>query len=480
MQNSMKKELGILALFLGIVGLAWFVIPAPAPMTDVGVKVLGLFVAAIVGWTLTEEQWVSILAFIIAMFTGVWANIAAAMPSTWGGDNFMFMAMMFFVIAYLQASGFSKFTASWLLTRKALNGHPWRIFGMLLIIGWILAVFAGILAGLWLTWSFIYQICALADYKPHSKQATAMVFGIGMVGALSLSTIPFLHNALIIIPAFEASAGVAVNKLLYMAFSVPENLLCIAGYLLMCKYILRVDLSAMKTISIDFIPQEDLVFTKEVKLSYAFLIALVVMVFAPNILPAGNPIAVALKNIGNSGICLLLFVVWSFIRVDGKQVFNLVTLGRDGVNWNMIFMSLGIFTFIAILSNPATGISAFLGAQLGPIFAGRPAILLVILGAIMTILLTNLMANMVVAVIMFAAVLPIGAQMGVDPMQLGFLFTICSSIAFCLPCSSPAGQFMFLNHDWLTSTDIWKMAFPTILMMSIVAITWGVVFFAIF
>ncbi len=182
----------------------------------------------------------------------------------------------------------------------------------------------------------VYQVCNLMDYKPHSKEACAMVFGIGLVGALSLSTLPFLHNAMIIIPAFETAVGVSVNLLHYLAYSLPENFLCIAGYLLLCKFVWRVDLSKMEGMTIDFIPEEDLKFTPQVKYALIFFILFVAGMFAPNILPASIPIQPILKTIGNAGLCFILFIVWSFIKVDGKYVFDMNELGRNGVIWGMV------------------------------------------------------------------------------------------------------------------------------------------------
>ena len=475
--TSKSRELAIVAIYFAIVGIFWNFIPAPAPLTPAGIKVLGLFLAFIVGFTLTEHPWVHIVSVILAMFTGIFPNIAAMLPATWGGDTFLFMMLLFPVIEYLRVSGFSKFVSAFLLSRPFLVGHPYRIIGMLMIVAWLLAIFVGIFAGLLLTWGFIYQICDMCGYKKHSAQACAMVFGVTLVGALSLSTIPFLHNALVIIAAFTGSTGLEVNLIHYLLYSVPENLMIIALYLVMLKVVWRVDVSAMKNMTIDFIPKEDLVMTKQVKMSFIFLIALIVLVFAPNVLPAGNPVQVALKAIGNSGICMILFVIWSLIKIDGKEIFNVGDLMKNGIPWNMVWCSFAIFTFIALLGNANTGISAFVGSFLGPIFAGKPAWLFIILSMVITILLTNFMANMVVAVVMFAACLPIGATLGIDPMQLGFLYTICSSIAFLLPAASPAGMLVFMNKEWMTTGEIYKYAVPTVVMMGIVAYVWNIILF---
>ena len=475
--TSKNRELAIVAIYFAIVGIFWNFIPAPAPLTPAGIKVLGLFLAFIVGFTLTEHPWVHLVSVILAMFTGIFPNIASLLPATWGGDTFLFMMLLFPVIEYLRVSGFSKFVSAFLLSRPFLVGHPYRIIGMLMIVAWLLAIFVGIFAGLLLTWGFIYQICGMCGYKPHSKQASAMVFGVTLVGALSLSTIPFLHNALVIIAAFTGSTGLEVNLIHYLLYSVPENLIIIALYLVMLKVVWRIDVSAMKNMTIDFIPKEDLVMTKQVKMSFAFLIALIVLVFAPNVLPAGTPVQAGLKAIGNSGICMILFVIWSLIKIDGEAIFDVQNLMKNGIPWNMVLCSFAIFTFIALLGNANTGISAFVGSFLGPIFAGKPAWLFIILSMVITIVLTNFMANMVVAVVMFAACLPIGATLGIDPMQLGFLYTICSSIAFLLPAASPAGMLVFMNKDWMSTGDIYKFAIPTVVMMGAVAYLWNIILF---
>ena len=89
-------------------------------------------------------------------------------------------------------------------------------------------------------------------------------FGVTLVGALSLSTIPFLHNALVIIAAFTGSTGLQVNLIHYLLYAVPENLAIIALYLVMLKVLWRVDFSAMKEMTIDFIPKEDLLTLRHV------------------------------------------------------------------------------------------------------------------------------------------------------------------------------------------------------------------------
>lgn len=478
MANAVKKdrELLYIAIYFVIVALFFFVIPPIEPITKPGMRVLGLFFAAIFGWTASSEVWPSIFTTVLFMFTGL-MDITSMLAATWGGDIFLFMVFMFMVVAYLQYSGASKFASAWLLTRKFLIGHPWRIIGMLMVIAWLLSIFAGILAGLLITWGFIYQICGLMGYKPFSKEASAMIFGVGLVGALSLSTVPFLHNALVILAAFTSSTGIEINLLHYLAYTVPTDLLCIAAYLLMCKFIFRIDVSKMKEMTVDFIPAEDLVCTKEVAYALIFLVVLVAALLLPNVLPATVPLKSVIKSIGNSGICFIVFGIWSLIKVNDKKIFDIGQLAAKGINWNMLLMTFGIFGFISLLANPATGISAFLGAHLAPIFMGKPIVLFVAIAMLITIILTNFMINMVIAVLMMAATFPVATQLGIDVTQLGYLYTVCATIAFCLPAASPAGMLLFANKEWLNAKEIYKFAIPTALVMAVVALLWNLILF---
>ena len=96
---------------------------------------------------------------------------------------------------------------------------------------------------------------------------------------------------------------------------------------------------------------------------------------------------------------------------------------------------------------------------------------------LITIVLTNFMINMVIAVLMMAATFPVATQLGIDVTQLGYLYTVCATIAFWLPAASPAGMLLFANKEWLNAKEIYKFAIPTALVMAVVALLWDLILF---
>ena len=172
-------------------------------------------------------------------------------------------------------------------------------------------------------------------------------------------------------------------------------------------------------------------------------------------------------------ICLALV----FIKVDGKPVFEFDKMVIKGVPWNMMMMIIGILSFVGLLGNPDAGISAFLAMVFTPMFQGVSPVVFIILVLAITVFMTNFMINMVVAVIMISATLPIAVSMGIDPLQIVYLITLSCTIAFFLPAASAASCVMFANTKWVRAKDVYKYSVPTILMMAIVALGWNVIMF---
>ena len=57
-------------LCLAIVVIAWF-LPAPEPMTPVGVKVLGVFIATVILLSTVDTVWPAIMGVVLLSLTGV-------------------------------------------------------------------------------------------------------------------------------------------------------------------------------------------------------------------------------------------------------------------------------------------------------------------------------------------------------------------------------------------------------------------------
>lgn len=469
------KELIYFAIYVIIAALGW-IIPPVAPITEAGMKLIGVFVAAVFAWSVSSSVWPSLLTFALLPFTGL-TNLAGVMALSWGSDTVLFMLFMMAIIAFLEATGTTAYMASWLMSRKMLAGHPWRLIFMIMLVGWALSTFCGNFPGQLITWGFIYQICAVLGYKPFDKFPTLMILGVTVMAAISLSTLPWSMNALVILGSYTASSGQAINAAHYALYSLPVGFMCILGFMLLCKFMFRLDVTDLKNFTPDMFDAKDRVLTPERKIGLVALAVFILALLVPSLLPADNPIRVISDTMGLSIKGALICLVLVFIKVDGKPVFQFDQMVIKGVPWNMMMMIIGILSFVGLLGNPDAGISAFLGAIFTPMFQGVSPVVFILLVLAITVFLTNFMINMVVAVIMISATLPIAVSMGIDPLQIVYLITLSCTIAFFLPAASAASCVLFANTQWVRAKDVYKYSLPIILMMAAFALIWNMVVF---
>ena len=129
--------------------------------------------------------------------------------------------------------------------------------------------------------------------------------------------------------------------------------------------------------------------------------------------------------------------------------------------------------------DPRTGISAFLGKLLTPVFSNSGVLFFFpILTVIITILLTNFMINMVVAVIMITATMPIAASLGILFLAGGISDYRMLYHRVYVTCIF-AGILLFVCEYQMGACKkyVEQHFVPTILMMAIVALGWNFILF---
>lgn len=475
MGNAKSNELIKFIIFCVIASLGWIIDPI-GPITVPGMRLISVFLAAIFGWTVSTEIWPSLAVLVLIPFTGM-ADLATTISFAWGNDTVLFIILMFVLVAFLEETGSSSYMAAYLLTRNFLKGHPWRIIFMIFVVAWLLSSFCNNMVGMLITWGFIYKICAALGYKPFDKFSTLMVFGVGVMGALSLSALPWNGNALVILNSYMASTGAVINYAHYLLYSVPFGLFSILGYLALCKFVFKMDVSKLQNADTNVFSESDLKLTFARKAALISLLVLILAILIPNLLPPTNPVRMVSDKLGLSLKTIFVMIVLSLLRENGKPVFNFGALAARGIPWGMVLMIMAIFCFVNLLGSPAAGISAFLGGVFVPMFQGKPVMIFFLLVLVITVFLTNFMINMVIAVIMISATLPVAMSFGLDPTQVVYLITVACTIAFMLPPASAASCVLFANTEWIRATDVYKYGAPTIVMMSLVALVWNLILF---
>ena len=100
-----KKEFLKAVIVLVIAFSGWF-IPAPAPMTEIGMRCVTVFLSMIVGWSLTGRAWPSLMGMLLFPATGV-MTLKQFVAAGWGTDTFLFLVVAFVLVGYLKETGVS-------------------------------------------------------------------------------------------------------------------------------------------------------------------------------------------------------------------------------------------------------------------------------------------------------------------------------------------------------------------------------------
>lgn len=474
---SNKRFLLHLIIYAIIVAL-FFVMPPIGAITPEGMRLLGLFIAFIYGFTVSTDVWPSLVTLVLMPFTNT-ITFGGVIGYSFGNDTFIFMMLSLVLVAYMESSGAASFVATWLLKRPALKGHPWRLTGMLLFVCWLLSSFVNAIAGMMLIWIFLYEIFAQCGYKPFEKFPSLIMLGTCVVGGLGLSTLPWGNNSVVILDAFTNVTGLEVNYFLYMGYSIPYAIAVIILYLLMCKFLFRVDIQSLASFDPDKLSLPAQNFTTAKKTALLSMFLLVLLILLPSCFPADSAIAILSSRFGLSGKLLLIFAVLQLIQIDGEPACSFVKIAKKGIDWKLMMVVANILTFSALIGSEKAGISHFLEDVLAPLFIGRPTVVFIVLASIATVVCTNFMVNKVVAVLMISMTMPIATALGIDPVQMACLYTVICTVAFILPSASQSAFVLFSNTDWVRASYVYKYGLPVIIMMTVVHILWNLLYFSI-
>lgn len=475
--SSMSKERRLFFVSLAIIAV-FSLLPAPAPITPMGMRVIGVFLAVLLGWSLSNEVWPSLLGLLAFPLTGV-ITMPGLLVVGWGSPTVMFLIFAFGLIQYLEITGFSQHIANWLMSRPFLAGHPWRLAFMLLFMSFILDLFVKTIVGVLLAWELIYRITDAAGMKAKDSFPTLMMIGVTMIGSLSLVTMPWSMNAVVDFSIYERTMDMPVNVGKYLLLSVPFGLLAIAVYMALCRFVFRMDVAPLLNMDKSFFAQMDLTMTLAKKRAAVALLAFVILLLLPAILPKELFVSQLLQQISIVGAVALIFLVLSLQDKIGAESFQLAGVLAKGIPWNIILMLSVILSIETVLMSPKTGIKAFLNQTLGGFFDGFSLVALIIITLLVVTVLTNLMMNMVVVTLLLPILAPLAPSFGMNSEAMGYLIIVASSVALLTPASSAAASLLFPNTKWVTRKAIYAYGTLTVLVLAalllVVFLTWYVV-----
>ena len=465
---------------LAIIVAFWF-LPAPAPMTAIGMKVIGVFIGTIVLLSTVDTVWPAILAVALLSRTGV-ASLNEAIAGTLGNWIVYFVLMSFCMTYALNKSGFTDRLVAKFMSMKFVSKSPWTFTFSMATIGLILACFMDQVPAAAFMLMFANKVYEELGYSkkdayPHLANIL-IIFAVNIGGAMT----PISHSlALLGMGIYESATGVAMSLFDYLAFGVPTGLVAYIILLVLGRLLGgKTDMSKFENFDIQrVLKKQEKMQAREIVTVIVFF-GTVIMWMLPGVAGLFAPDAQWIATLNGYGItfwAILSVVLMSVISVNNEPVINLKDVFNKNTNWGiLVFIAIGCYLGSA-LSNGATGINDWITTNLTPLTESVPPIVVALLISTAGVLLTNFASNVSTITVMTGVGVSLALASGgsINPAGMALCATMAGSCAYLMP-SSFATVAMLHGNDWSNSKKVYVYG---IIMMIVSSIAIGIVGYAV-
>lgn len=444
-------------------------LPGVGPVTSYGMKVLGVLVGVVYGMSTVDVFFPSLCAIIkLGLASGSFSDSVVSMfgsTTVWG------MIMVFIILYAMQAEHVTDFFANWIISRKVLRGRPW-LFSFAVLLGDSLLSIISPEAAMLLFWEIIFAVCDTVKIDRKSPWSVAMIFGTCFASGVGIIYLPFMRNGLVVNNQFTAmTSGMVIDPLKYIVAMVPLGICGIIIFILLCKFVFRIDVSNLSEIDDSVVNKAALVLNIRQKIVIGIVVAMIVVLLVPSVLPA-----CALKTILNDlsllGIASIVVLLFCLIRVDGKPIIRIQEAASKGVIWPMVMMVALIAPMGSALTSDDAGIVTLISNVLTPLVSGRPAWVFVAIMVLVSVILTNLAQNLIIMSLMIPIVVAMADTVNINIYAVVILLAIGTHYAVCLPSASPSAGMMFSNPNF-KPTFAYSKGLITLLVCCVFLLTIG-------
>lgn len=455
------------AVALGIMALFHF-LPPVSTLTRTGMDVAGIFIGVIYAFSTVDIIWPALLGIVLLGTTELY-TMTGAFAAAFGGDTWLFILFILTFAAIINDSGVSTIIANWMVSRKFSRGKPWVISWLLLTTSYIVAALVSVTPGVIIPWAILYTMCEHYGYKKHDKYPTVMVIGITLAAMMGNTAFPFKSLALMVQKSLTNLTGETISFAAFTVLAIVLSYSAVLVYLLLCRFIFRPDVSAIR--SSDYVYEGDTKMTRYQRRILLLLVLFFVLLFAPGILPDTVPGIAFLNTVGKTGTCVLLLCLAGFFasKETGRPCIDLAKEMTNGIPWPTMMLLAFALLMTSSITNEATGIQPFLKSLFEPVFGAAPnPVVFIFLVCAAQLILTNVFANMVVALLLVPLVCTYAPMVGVSNLMMCVCICVLVNVSLFLPSASPFAALMHGNSDWVTSKEIYKYIGITLIFVLIV------------
>lgn len=452
-----------------IVGLAIMVVvtflPAPAPITSVGMAVIGVFLGILYLWTFVDLVWPSILGITLSAFFihsvmepgehGIWT----ALQESIGNWVVTFVIASLLLTHALKETGLIDRAAGWFLSRRWARKSPWAFTNSLFTCAFVLGLFLDLVPTVVFMIILVTAIFKKLGYTIGEKYPMVVIIGLTFLINIAFAITPISHPVTIIgMGVFSGvSEGGAIGFLPYMLVGVPVGVIASVLIVLFLRYGVRPNVDRFNDVDYSELSSTTAGGLDRRQTITAIVFAAVVLTWIlPGIVILFDPQSAFVAYFDELTMIvptLLGVVLLMMLRINGKALLDHSSSLRE-IPWGVIVLVACAMLFGTLLTGEAVGLTEFMVQTLSPMFAAGYSPFLMLTVLVIAIAVITQIANNVPVMIMFVSVtVPLAGALGVDERVVGTLVILAAQMGFALP-SALASVALIFGNSWVKPSAV--------------------------
>ena len=436
---TFDKSKIVKTIFSFSVMLIFVLLPPIAPITAIGMDVLGVFIGTVLLLSLVDTVWPSLLCIPLFALTGV-MTINEAIIGSIGSWVTMFVLMSFILTYALNSTGFTSRLTAWFMSRKFVNKSPWTFTVSLITLGLIVGLFLDPVPVTAFFMVFSNKIFKELGYKktdryPHMV-TMALAFSINIAGGMT----PISHPLAILgMGIYQNVVGESISLLTYMMYGIPTGLLIFTGLIIVLRIFFKPDMSKFENFDVKNVLDEVKPMEIREKITVITFFMVVLFWMLPGILTIvapGTAFGGFLSKMGATFPAIIAVVLLAVLQVNNEPVLNLKKAFTEGMSWGVIFLVAAAILLGGAVTKETVGLTDFIVQNIVPVTEVLPTYLAVLLIVGISSLMTNFSSNVTTVVLMTGV--GISIALGSDNLNvfaIAMATTLTGALAYMVPAS---------------------------------------------
>lgn len=442
-------------------------LPPFGAVTPMGMKVLGVFLGMMYGWIAIELIWPSVIGLVFFGLSGF--TTINGVFGTMLDAQVMQPFMCFLIAALFDKFGVTEYLAYKILSTKAVIGKPWVMVIVMFVAVAVISILASTTAAIFLMWAIIMRVADTVGCDKKDRFVSFMAAGCVYIGFNTSMILPFKATVVAYMSFVKGVMDVAIPFVPYIFWMVAFNLIVTAIYLLLGKFVFKLDTSKFKTDTDHFVYMRGAKATKNQKIGLVFIGIFIGVLMWPSIFPKTWVITQLFSNLGLIGVIAVLITAGAIMRDENGQAIAPISKLMSNIGWDIIWLLAATFPIAAAMRSADCGIMATVNAFVRPMVGELSPYILIIVFAITIGLLTQITHNVVLAAMFLPFLCPIVADMGGNPVVCWLIIFIACQSAYATPAASMCAAFVFGQESVAGTKNGYVYGFSMFLIMILTA-----------